>query len=123
MTTPITVVVVPSTPHAVVVVPPPQITVVPAGQGLQGVRGPAGPDGQGQQGPIGPAGPPGGATYDHVQSTPAAVWSVTHGLSRYPTVVVLDSTGSLVDGDVDYIDADNITLTFSGAFSGKAFFN
>ena len=35
-----------STPITVVVVPPPPITVLPVGQGLQGVPGPKGDDGQ-----------------------------------------------------------------------------
>lgn len=33
------------TPHTVVVVPPPEVSVVAAGQGLQGVPGPTGPAG------------------------------------------------------------------------------
>lgn len=45
MTNQITVVNLPPTPHTVVVVPSPEISVVPAGYGLQGVPGPTGPAG------------------------------------------------------------------------------
>lgn len=61
--------------------------------------------------------------YAHVQSVAAATWTVNHGLNKYPSVTVVDSGNSVVIGEQTYIDANNSELTFSGSFSGKAFFN
>jgi hypothetical protein len=38
-------------------------------------------------------------------------------------VTVKDSAGSTVIGEVEYVDLNNITITFSGAFSGEAYLN
>jgi hypothetical protein len=62
-------------------------------------------------------------TYLHNQSTPSNIWNIEHNLDKYPSVTVVDSGGSVVEGEVDYIDRNNITLTFSGAFSGRAYLN
>ena len=69
-------------------------------------------------GPPGPAGS--GGTYVHNQSTPAAVWTITHGLSYAPNLTVVDSAGEQVEGEVDYAGS-TVTVTFSAAFSGKAY--
>lgn len=74
---------------------------------------------------IGIQGPPGSGdkTYVHVQNTPAAVWTVSHNLGKKSTVVVVDSADEVVYGEINYVDNNTITLTFVGAFSGKAYFN
>jgi hypothetical protein len=98
----------------------------------RGGRGPAGP--QGPQGPPGPQGLPGEPgvqgppgpeveTYIHFQSVPSIVWTVAHNKDKYPSVTVVDSTGRVVFGQVDYIDKNVIQITFSAAFSGKAYLN
>lgn len=60
--------------------------------------------------------------YTHVQGVPAATWYASHGLNRKPPVTVVDSSGKVVYGDVTYVDANNVRLDFSGAFSGTAEF-
>lgn len=77
----------------------------------------------GPQGPPGPPGAPGGATYTHVQASPAAAWFITHGLGRRPSVTVVDTAGTVVIGGVAYTSDDTVTVTFSGAFSGAAYLN
>ena len=57
------------------------------------------------------------------QSVPSAVWNVYHGLKKFPAVTVVDSGGTIVVGDVQYIDEDRVTITFSSEFSGKAYMN
>ena len=59
--------------------------------------------------------------YVHNQSSPASVWTINHPLAFYPNITVVSSAGDQVEGDVDYVDADTITVTFSSAFSGKAY--
>ena len=48
---------------------------------------------------------------------------INHNLGKYPSITVIDSGGSEVIGEVEYVDTNNVTLTFSAAFSGKAFLN
>jgi hypothetical protein len=50
--------------------------------------------------------------------TVADTVSVAHDLSKYPAVTVIDSAGSVVIGDVDYTDLNNLTVSFSAPFSG-----
>lgn len=58
-----------------------------------------------------------------VQSIASDIWEIKHDLNKYPSVTVVDSANSVVIGDVAYIDENNVRLTFSGAFSGKAYLN
>lgn len=61
------------------------------------------------------------STYVHEQTTPSDVWTITHNLNKYPSIVVLDSGGSEVIGDSRYIDSNTVELKFSGGFSGTAY--
>lgn len=63
--------------------------------------------------------------YTHTQGVPSAVWTVTHGLRKRPSVTVVDSAGDVTLPTVAYDpdDADRLTLTFAGAMSGKAYCN
>src|SRR4249920_3263497 len=80
------------------------------------------PVGVGPAGPQGPPGPSGvGSSFTFVQSTPLAVWVITHSVPYYPNVVVIDSANVQVEGDVVYTSSSVVTITFSGAFSGRAF--
>jgi hypothetical protein len=54
---------------------------------------------------------------------PSATWTIIHGLSKYPSVTAVDSAGSVVVGDVNYIYANNLTVTFNASFSGVAYIN
>lgn len=73
----------------------------------------------------GSSGGGGGAaeTYEHSQSTPSSMWMIQHNLGRYPSVTVVDSGGTVVEGDIQYIDQNNLKVTFSAPFGGKAFLN
>ena len=61
--------------------------------------------------------------YTHNQNTADLIWVITHGLGKHPSVEVVDSAGSVVIGDIEHIDLNTIKLTFTAAFSGKAFLN
>lgn len=65
----------------------------------------------------------GDKSYVHVQSQAAKVWVVKHDLDKMPSVVVKDSAGNTVIGESEYVDKNTIILSFTGAFSGKAFLN
>lgn len=78
----------------------------------------------GPQGPVGPPGPAGsgGNTYVHTQSTAATTWNVTHNLGRYASVVIKDSGGTRIWAQVDDVNTNQATITFSAATSGTASF-
>lgn len=61
--------------------------------------------------------------YVHNQITTSATWSITHNLNKYPSVSVVDSGKNWVIGDVQYINENQLTVTFNAAFSGKAYLN
>ena len=65
----------------------------------------------------------GDKNYVHVQNTPSATWTASHNLGKKPAVVIVDSADDVVYGDIRYIDDNTVTLTFVGAFSGRAYFN
>lgn len=86
----------------------PTVTVTLAGpqgpQGIQGVRGDL-------------------DVFTYEQATPASVWAVTHNLDRYPaSVLVLDSGGTAIEGEVVYTDTNHLTIIFDvPGFSGTAY--
>jgi hypothetical protein len=61
--------------------------------------------------------------YVFTQSTPAAVWTINHDLEKYPSVSIVDSANDEVIGEVNYTSTSQVVITFSAAFSGKAFLN
>lgn len=92
-------------------------------QGPRGLAGPAGP--AGVQGPAGPQGAAGigDKSYTHQQLSPSAVWTIIHNLNKFPAVEVVDSGGTVVEGDINYTDANTLTVTFSVQFGGVAYCN
>ena len=65
----------------------------------------------------------GDANHIHSQGATSATWTVTHNLDKYCSVTVVDSAGTVVIGAITYDSTNQVTLTFSGSFSGKAYFN
>lgn len=61
--------------------------------------------------------------YTHNQTTSSATWNITHNLGKYPSIEVVDTAGSMVIGDVTYNDINNVTITFTSQFKGKAYLN
>ena len=62
-------------------------------------------------------------TFVFTQDTPANPWEVNHNLNKFPSVTMVLSTGQVGMADVNYIDKNNLTITFSGDESGKAYMN
>ena len=59
--------------------------------------------------------------YVHIQSASASTWTITHNLGFFPAVSVVDSGGSVVEGDVSYISVNQVSIAFSSSFGGKAY--
>lgn len=62
-------------------------------------------------------------TYLHIQERASSEWSITHSLGKYPSVSIIDTAGSQVEGEVTYISLNEIKIEFSSPFSGKATLN
>ena len=62
----------------------------------------------------------GSAGLVHLQASPAATWSITHGLGRYPQVTVLDPQGERVFSDLDYGSINALTITHAAPLAGIA---
>lgn len=65
----------------------------------------------------------GDKTYNHNQNVSASTWVITHNLGKNPNVQVFDSAGTECFGDITYNTANQITITFSAAFTGVAYLN
>lgn len=107
-------------PSTTVVVNPPigstsANTVVDVNAASVGPQGPAGPTGA-----TGATGASGGF-FAFTQSSPASTWTIAHNLGYRPNISVVDSAGSQVEGNTVWTDTNNLTITFSGAFSGVAY--
>ena len=57
------------------------------------------------------------------QNNPAVTWTITHNLDKFPSVSVVDSANEIVYGEVTYTNTNLLTVTFTAAFSGKAYLN
>ena len=77
-------------------------------------------------GPKGDPGPPGSGgdlSYIHTQNTGAAQWTIVHALGKYPSVMAVDTGGTVLLPDVTYLDANSLRVNFSAPVSGKAYLN
>lgn len=63
------------------------------------------------------------ATFIFTQSSASASWLIVHNLGQYPSVTVVDSAGTLVDGDITYVDSNTVRVDFTAGFAGVAYLN
>jgi hypothetical protein len=57
------------------------------------------------------------------QGVPSATWTIQHNMGKLPAVSAVNNNNMIVYGNVVYVDNNNLTITFSGGFSGKAYLN
>ena len=57
----------------------------------------------------------------HTQGQASTTWTITHTLGGRPQVTIVDSADTHVFGEVQYLSNSQVTVTFSAAFSGKAY--
>lgn len=57
------------------------------------------------------------------QAVAANPWTVQHNLNKFPSCTMVLNSGQQGYGDVTFIDENNLTITFAGATSGKAYIN
>ena len=62
-------------------------------------------------------------TFTFNQVVASTTWVINHNLSKFPSITVIDTAGTVVTGEYTYTDNNNVTLTFSAGFAGKAYLN
>ena len=62
-------------------------------------------------------------TFEFTQGTPATTWNIQHDLGKFPSVSVVNNNNVIINGEITYIDNNNLTCNFSAAFAGKAYLN
>ena len=63
----------------------------------------------------------GRVAYTHTQGVASDTWTINHNLGFYPNLTVQDSGGTIYEGEITYTNTVSLTVTFSSAFSGKAY--
>lgn len=59
--------------------------------------------------------------YVHTQGVANSSWTITHNLGFYPNLTVVDSGGSIVEGEITYTNSNSLTVSFQASFSGIAY--
>lgn len=58
------------------------------------------------------------------QAIASDTWVIEHNLSKYPSVMVVDSAGNAqIPDEIQYNSENKITVTFISAFAGTAYLN
>lgn len=60
-------------------------------------------------------------SYVHVQSIPLSTWDILFDLPFMPSVIIVDSAGSVVGGDILIVGPGHYQLQFTAPFSGSAY--
>ena len=61
--------------------------------------------------------------FEYTQNLAATTWTINHNLGKYCSVTVVDTNNDVIFGEVHYNSPNQIVLTFTAAFSGKAYLN
>lgn len=59
--------------------------------------------------------------FNHQQGVSRDTWTIRHNLNFYPNVTVVDSAGTIVEGEITYTNKNSLVLNFQSAFSGNAY--
>jgi hypothetical protein len=59
--------------------------------------------------------------YVHYQIASSKVWTINHNLDIYPAVSVVDTADNVVVGEIRYMSRNQLVISFSAEFSGKAY--
>lgn len=62
-------------------------------------------------------------TFIYEQGVASQTWNINHNKGKYPSVTIVDSAGTVVEGDIVYTDENNCVIYFNAGFVGKAYLN
>ncbi len=57
------------------------------------------------------------------QGIPTTTWTIQHNLNKFCSVTVVSDSNNVMIGNITYDGLNELTITFSAAFSGKAYLN
>ncbi len=60
-------------------------------------------------------------TFEHQQVGAASVWNINHGLSAYPSVLVIDNTGQELLAEVHYPNDGTVVVIHGKPYAGTAY--
>ena len=55
------------------------------------------------------------------QTTPSDTWNIVHNLNFHPNVIVVDTDGNIVSGNVQYLSITTVQIKFVVPFIGTAY--
>lgn len=61
--------------------------------------------------------------YVYEQTIASDIWTVEHNLGKFPAVEIIDSVGVIMIGIVEYIDNNNLSISFDYELTGKVICN
>ena len=61
--------------------------------------------------------------FTFTQPTPSVEWAIQHNMDKFPSVSVVNNNNILMYGNTTYVDTNNLIITFTAGFSGKAYLN
>ena len=61
--------------------------------------------------------------YVHTQRMASDSWIIAHNLNKYPAITIVDSGGTVVIGEIEYVSLNLACVKFNAIFSGKAYCN
>lgn len=56
------------------------------------------------------------------QPTPSTLWTVTHGLGRYPIVRLKTLGTAEIEGEINHVTVDQFTVTLNSPMAGQALY-
>lgn len=60
---------------------------------------------------------------DNISFTADTAQTINHNLNKFPSVTTVDTAGSHVVGDIQHINTNSFTITFTASFTGKVYVN
>ena len=57
------------------------------------------------------------------QGIASDTWTIVHNLNKYPSVVLVDSAGTVFYAEIQYDSLNQLTVKLNGATKGKAYLN
>ena len=60
---------------------------------------------------------------NNISVTANTAQTINHNLGKFPSVTIVDSAGSHVFGDIQHVNTNSFTITFTSSFTGKVYVN
>lgn len=61
--------------------------------------------------------------FEHSQALAESIWNINHNMNKYPSVSLVDDTGTVMYAEILHLNNDNVRVTFSEPVIGKAYLN